>query len=83
MLTILHNSRLYISATSSVSIWQGHSLQCTESFMRENVMEEMQQIQPEDETKRKMLDILKRFHSEEMNSDDEDGMFIRMQFLFL
>lgn len=65
--------------TSSVSVRQRHSLQCTESFMRENVMEELQQIQPEDETKTKMLDILKRFHSEEeMNSDDEDGMFIRM-----
>lgn len=41
--------------------------------MRENVMEELQQIQTKDETKSKMLDILKRFHAEEeMNSDDED-----------
>ncbi|XP_008806932.2 zinc finger HIT domain-containing protein 2 [Phoenix dactylifera] len=57
----------------SLPCYKRHSLQCTESFMRENVMEELQQIQPEDETKTKMLDILKRFHSEEeMNSDDED-----------
>lgn len=54
---------------------QGHSLRCTESFMHENVMDEMRQIQPEDETKRKMLDILKRFHSEEeMECEEEDGM---------
>lgn len=41
-------------------------------------MEELQQIQPEDETKRKMLDILKRFHSEEdeMNCDDEDDSML-------
>lgn len=49
-------------------------------------MGELQQIQPEDEDKRKMLEILKRFHSEEeddgggdgdeMNVDDEDGMFL-------
>lgn len=57
--------------------------------MRENVMGELRQIQPDDDTKRKMLDILKRFHSEdeevdgddvEMNADeDHDGMV----FLFL
>lgn len=42
--------------------------------MRENVMGELHQVQPEAETKRKMLDILKRFHSEEedMNCDDDD-----------
>lgn len=55
---------------------QRHNLCCTESFMRENVMEELKQVQPDDETKRKMVDILKRFHSEEeMNSDDDgDGL---------
>ena len=55
---------------------QGHSIRCTESFMRDNVMEELQQMQPGEETKRKMMDILKRFHSEdndEVSSDDEDG----------
>lgn len=37
-------------------------------------MEELKQVQPDEETKRKMLDILKRFHSEEeMSSDDEEG----------
>lgn len=46
--------------------------------MRENVMDELKQMQPEDESKKKMLDILKRLHlEEEMESDgeDEDGMF--------
>jgi len=44
--------------------------------MRENVMDELKQMQPEDETKKKMLDILKRLHlEEEMESDGEDGMF--------
>jgi hypothetical protein len=44
--------------------------------MRENVMVELKQMQPEDESKKKMLDILKRLHlEEEMASDGEDGMF--------
>jgi hypothetical protein len=43
--------------------------------MRDNVVGELQQMQPDDETKRKMLDILKRLHSEEeTDSMDEDGM---------
>ena len=41
--------------------------------MRENVVQELQQMQPDEQTKHKMLDILKRFHSEEeMDSIDED-----------
>lgn len=47
--------------------------------MRENVMEEMKLMQSDEQTKRKMLDILKRFHSEEqegmddsMDADDDD-----------
>ncbi|KAJ6835428.1 zinc finger HIT domain-containing protein 2 [Iris pallida] len=57
----------------SLQCYKRHSLRCTESFMRENVMGELQHLQPEDETKRKMLEILKRFHSEdETNSDEED-----------
>ena len=58
---------------------QSHSERCTESFMRENVMEEMKLMQSDEQTKRKMLDILKRFHSEEqegmddsMDDDDDD-----------
>ncbi|XP_057968516.1 uncharacterized protein LOC131158000 isoform X2 [Malania oleifera] len=51
-----------------------HNLHCTESFMRENVVEELRQVQPDDEAKQKMLDILKRFHSEDeacgMDEDD-------------
>ncbi|WOL05695.1 zinc finger HIT domain-containing protein 2 [Canna indica] len=59
----------------SLQCYKRHSLRCTESFMRENVMEELKQVQPDDESKRKMLDILKRFHSEEEMSsaaDDDD-----------
>ncbi|CAK7335799.1 unnamed protein product [Dovyalis caffra] len=62
----------------SLPCYKSHSERCTESFMRENVMEEMKQMEADDETKRKMLDILKRFHSEEQEEmdngmdDDED-----------
>lgn len=55
---------------------QSHSNRCTESFMRENVVEELRQLRTDDRTKRKTLDILKRFHSEEEMEDlDEDGMW--------
>lgn len=41
--------------------------------MKENVVQELQQMQPDEQTKHKMLEILKRFHSEEeMDSVDED-----------
>ncbi|XP_073000717.1 uncharacterized protein [Typha latifolia] len=61
----------------SLQCYKRHSLRCTESFMRENVMDELHQIEPEDETKKKMLDILKRFHlEEEMNSDGEDELML-------
>ncbi|KAH7846224.1 hypothetical protein Vadar_011420 [Vaccinium darrowii] len=42
--------------------------------MRDNVVGELQQLQTDDETKHRMLDILKRFHSEEeeVDSMDED-----------
>ncbi|GJV44162.1 alkane hydroxylase MAH1-like protein, partial [Tanacetum coccineum] len=60
----------------SLPCYKSHSLRCTESFMRDNVMGEMQQLEPGDETKQKMLDILKRFHSEEEadSMDNEDGL---------
>ncbi|XP_027361106.1 zinc finger HIT domain-containing protein 2 isoform X2 [Abrus precatorius] len=54
----------------SLQCYKSHSLRCTESFMKENVVQELQQMQPDEQTKSKMLDILKRFHSEE----DLDGM---------
>ncbi|KAI3687428.1 hypothetical protein L1987_81124 [Smallanthus sonchifolius] len=58
----------------SLPCYKSHSLRCTESFMRDNVMEEMQQLEAGDDTKQKMLDILKRFHSEESaESLDDDG----------
>lgn len=40
--------------------------------MRENVEEELRQLQPDDESKQKMLHILKRFHSEEQEMDHVD-----------
>ncbi|PQQ10598.1 zinc finger HIT domain-containing protein 2 [Prunus yedoensis var. nudiflora] len=49
----------------SLHCYKSHNLRCTESFMRENVEGELGQLGPDDETKQKMLDILKRFHSEE------------------
>lgn len=59
--------------------------------MRENVVDEMRQMQPDDETKRKMLEILKRLHSEEesdsieeeTDSMEEDGMFLLLFFVAL
>ncbi|XP_021283609.1 zinc finger HIT domain-containing protein 2 isoform X2 [Herrania umbratica] len=61
----------------SLHCYKSHSLGCTESFMRENVVEELRQLQPDDEIKRKMLEILKRFHSEEethtVDEDDDDS----------
>lgn len=45
--------------------------------MRENVVEELQHLKPNDETKGKMLNILKRFHSEEETEDmNEEGMHL-------
>ncbi|KAK9672043.1 hypothetical protein RND81_12G072200 [Saponaria officinalis] len=59
----------------SLPCYKSHSLRCTESFMRENVMDEMKQLRPDDQSKKKMMDILKRFHAEdEENSMDEDEM---------
>nr|XP_043629454.1 zinc finger HIT domain-containing protein 2 [Erigeron canadensis] len=61
----------------SLPCYKSHSLRCTESFMRDNVMGEMQHLESGDETKQKMLDILKRFHSEELEQDDgvdDDGL---------
>ncbi|XP_031476552.1 uncharacterized protein LOC116248093 isoform X1 [Nymphaea colorata] len=55
----------------SLPCYKRHSLHCTESFMRENVMEELRHIQPEDETKRKMLELLKRFHLDELDKPFE------------
>ncbi|KAI4303617.1 hypothetical protein MLD38_039225 [Melastoma candidum] len=54
----------------SLECYKSHSIRCTESFMKENVVEELRQARPDDATKRKMLDILKRLHAEE----EEDGM---------
>ncbi|QCE15421.1 zinc finger HIT domain-containing protein 2 isoform X1 [Vigna unguiculata] len=54
----------------SLQCYKSHSLRCTESFMKENVVQELQQMQPDEQTKNKMLDILKRFHSEEEMDED-------------
>lgn len=42
--------------------------------MRDNVVEELRQLEPKDETKQKMLDILRRFHSEEETDDMDMNM---------
>ncbi|CAL5206709.1 unnamed protein product [Lathyrus oleraceus] len=58
----------------SLPCYKSHSLRCIESFMKENVVQELQQMQPDEQTKHKMLEILKRFHSEEeMDNMDEDS----------
>ncbi|KAK9926380.1 hypothetical protein M0R45_023613 [Rubus argutus] len=54
----------------SLHCYKSHNIRCTESFMRDNVVGELGQLGPNDETKQKMLDVLKRFHSEE----ETDGM---------
>ncbi|EOA13462.1 hypothetical protein CARUB_v10026505mg [Capsella rubella] len=54
----------------SLTCYKSHSVQCTESFMRENVNDELRQVRSDDQTKTKMLEILKRFHEEE---EEEDG----------
>ncbi|KAF4389465.1 hypothetical protein G4B88_006524 [Cannabis sativa] len=56
----------------SLHCYKSHSLRCTESFMRENVVAELQHLQPNDETKEKMLDILKKIHSEEETEDMDE-----------
>lgn len=44
--------------------------------MKENIVQELQQMQPNEQSKQKMLDILKRFHSEEeMDGMDEEDSF--------
>ncbi|KAL7096166.1 hypothetical protein ACP275_10G066300 [Erythranthe tilingii] len=59
----------------SLHCYKSHSLRCTESFMRDNVMGELQQTRPDEESKSKMLDILKRFHEqEEIDSLDEEEL---------
>lgn len=49
--------------------------------MRENVVGELRNVQPNDDSKRRMLEILRRFHSvdEEESMDEDDGM----QLLFI
>ncbi|KAM7264983.1 hypothetical protein ACFE04_002666 [Oxalis oulophora] len=59
----------------SLHCYKSHSTRCTESFMRENVEGEMRQLQTDDDTKRKMLNILKRLHTvetDDMNEDEDD-----------
>ncbi|XP_020232036.1 zinc finger HIT domain-containing protein 2 [Cajanus cajan] len=57
----------------SLQCYKSHSLRCTESFMKENVVQELQQMQPDEQAKNKMLDILKRFHSEEEMDEDSSA----------
>ncbi|CAH8346220.1 unnamed protein product [Eruca vesicaria subsp. sativa] len=56
----------------SLPCYKSHSVQCTESFMRENVVDELRQVRSDDQTRTKMLEILKRFHQEEEEEEDDD-----------
>ncbi|BBN06245.1 zinc finger HIT domain-containing protein 3 [Marchantia polymorpha subsp. ruderalis] len=49
----------------SLACYKGHSLQCTESFMRENVLEGLHDLHATSEVKEKTLDMLKRLHFDE------------------
>ncbi|KAJ0231264.1 hypothetical protein HA466_0299380 [Hirschfeldia incana] len=55
----------------SLPCYKSHSVQCTESFMRENVVDELRQVRSDEQTKTKMLEILKRFHEQEEDDDDD------------
>ncbi|XP_074379776.1 uncharacterized protein LOC141720958 [Apium graveolens] len=57
----------------SLLCYKSHSRSCTESFMRDNVVEELQQLEPDDATKLKMMDILRRFHTQEEEMDSTSG----------
>jgi hypothetical protein len=46
-------------------VLQGHSVRCTESFARENVLEEMKDMTVSSESKQRMLEALKRIHFDE------------------
>ncbi|KAK6947967.1 hypothetical protein RJ641_001440 [Dillenia turbinata] len=50
---------LYSLQLANIVSYHVTSLRCTESFMQDDVVEDMQQMQPDDDSKRKMLDILK------------------------
>ncbi|CAM6129566.1 unnamed protein product [Calypogeia fissa] len=54
----------------SLACYKNHSLRCTESFMRNNVIEEMRDIQASKESQQNMLEALKRIRF------DDDGRSI-------
>jgi hypothetical protein len=72
----------------SLACYKGHSVRCTESFARENVLEEMKDMTVSSESKQLMLEALNRIHfdhegliifedeelrdSNEVEEDDED-----------
>ncbi|XP_010484143.1 PREDICTED: zinc finger HIT domain-containing protein 2-like [Camelina sativa] len=65
----------------SLPCYKSHSVQCTESFMRDNVNDELKQVRSDDQTKTKMLEILKRFHEEDggidsITDDDDEGSIL-------
>ncbi|CAM6103597.1 unnamed protein product [Calypogeia fissa] len=57
-------------AVLSLACYKNHSLRCTESFMRNNVIEEMLDIQASKESQQNMLEALKRIRF------DDDGRSI-------
>ncbi|CAM6103596.1 unnamed protein product [Calypogeia fissa] len=60
----------YTPAVLSLACYENHSLRCTESFMRNNVIEEMLDIQASKESQQNMLEALKRIRF------DDDGRSI-------
>ncbi|XP_010553575.1 PREDICTED: zinc finger HIT domain-containing protein 2 isoform X2 [Tarenaya hassleriana] len=58
----------------SLSCYKSHSTRCTESFMRENVVDELRQVRSDDQSKQKMLEILRRFHAGEEEDEGIDIM---------
>lgn len=58
----------------SLQCYKSHSIRCTESFMKDNVVGELKQVRSDEESRVKMLDILKRLNSlEEIDSvEDQD-----------
>ncbi|KAJ7289946.1 hypothetical protein O6H91_Y302400 [Diphasiastrum complanatum] len=59
--------------------YRSHSLRCTESFMRDNVLSDMKTIHVSSQAKHKMLQTLQRSHEQDListesyNADDDDG----------
>ncbi|GAA0157200.1 hypothetical protein LIER_14519 [Lithospermum erythrorhizon] len=54
----------------SLNCYKSHSIRCTESFMKDNVMGEFHHLKSNHQTNLKMIHILKRLHSQDEDSDN-------------